>query len=134
MIEKDDDYLFVPKVDIVSLEEVRGFMLEQFHLFPSRLERHPEYIGILEDIRSIEELIEQSDQSRHYYLQTVQSTERIECGKWNTNVYYNLNMICFIMEGKIIMEGYNNYLRYMETLVRKASNYKISGAMKFIIQ
>lgn len=50
-------------------------------------------------------------------------------------INYDAHIFLFCLEGKIIMEGYARFLRYIETLIRNTGiDYEISGAVRAFIE
>ncbi|MGL4874144.1 MAG: hypothetical protein ACRC30_05785, partial [Clostridium sp.] len=92
-----------------------------------------EVLPALEKNKSRTEILELASDRRYQYFQGASYMESVKCGAWN-RITVEYNTIVFFLQGKIMMECYDDFMLYIENLIRKSSEYKISGAVKAFIE
>jgi|GEM_PF-1999449 len=138
LIETEDTLRFVIREDPL-MSQLVPFLSEQFTLY-SDWEDKDSITAALEAVRgcsTLEELVELAEEREHAHFQAVDpiySYLYTDARRINT-IQYTASLFGFVMEGKIFMEAYNDFLYYLERLIRKdAPPGSIAGAVRAFIQ
>lgn len=133
--ENQDEIIFVIKESVV-LEQLQKIMQYQYSMYLQEqwdtdcFESASEMIGRLSSIQEIAELAEEK-RFPCFQLNTVSKEVRVS--HWNS-LRVKFSMWVFFVEGKIYMECYDNFLRYIENNIRESSKkWEIAGAFKCYI-
>jgi hypothetical protein len=134
--EKEDAFIFTLNEPLV-LEQLVGFLQSQFELYiqvKSYTDDFELVIKMISELNSIEEIEELAKSKSIRCFQRSVIDDEISVNAWHwLKVEYSLWLI--FIEGKIFLECYNNFLRFIENQVRKTSkNLSIAGAFRCFIQ
>lgn len=132
--EIDMGYNFTLKEELFKKEEFIGFLKEQYKLLGVKEDRTLKIISKLETLNTFQEIIELANEKCHENFQYADIVEPIYCGVWKKSVRVRYELILFMVEGKIFMECYSDFLRYLENLIKKDNIYPISKAISLFIQ
>ena len=138
LIETEDTLRFVIREDPL-LSQLVPFLSEQFALYPNR-NVDVSIEAALEAVRgcsTFEDLVELAKERSHENFQAIDpiySYLYTDVRRTDT-IQYTASLFGFVMEGKIFMEGYNDFLYYLERLIRNnAPPGSIAGAVRAFIQ
>lgn len=131
--EDDNKYIFSIKNEVLENGKLDPFLLEQYKLFAEPRDKSEEILNKLKELNKIEEIIEFAQQKPYQNFQYSSMYKTIYCGKWKWKINVQIEMITFFLAGKIMMESYYSFLKYIEALIRKENKYKVSGAIKVLI-
>lgn len=109
------------------------FLLGQYKLFGAEGYKIEEIIFRLNKLNKFDDIISFSEQKKYENFQYTRVYNYIYCGKWEHSVMVEYELITFFLAGKIMMECYNKFLKYIEALIHKDNNYKVSEAIKVFI-
>jgi hypothetical protein len=130
--ELDDQFKWELKEQCL-MEELGKFLEEQFNLFEVYQGEDLEILSELKSLKTYDEIIELAKKKRYENYQNSEIYEYLYCGTWRESVRVIYNQITFFLHGKISMEGYNRFLKYIETLIKNNSKCKISKAVTAFI-
>jgi hypothetical protein len=133
--EPEDHYVFTIKESIV-LEQLYQFLRVQFSLYnqqDSYKRCFNEVLTAVAEISSLQDVEELVNKKSFPCFQRNVINEEILVNEWYwLKVEYDM-WIMFV-EGKLFMETYNNFLRFLEKQVRVSSEkWSISGAFRCFI-
>ncbi|MFB6469518.1 hypothetical protein ACE38V_22555 [Cytobacillus sp. Hz8] len=133
--ENQDEIIFVIKESVV-LEQLQNFTQYQYSMYPQEqwdtdcFESASEMIG---ELSSLKELVELAEEGRFPCFQSNKIVDEIKVSAWES-LEMKIFMLVFFVEGKIFMEGYNSFLKFIENNVRESSKgWSIAGAFKCFI-
>lgn len=114
-------------------EQLYDFLKDQFALYDEHYKvEFSSVLSKLAEKQSIGQIIELAKEKEFRFFQQSDLDEYIEISPWRrANV--KILLLTFFMEGKLLMECYDSYLRYMEKLVRASSKQAIAGAFRAYI-
>ncbi|MFB5763987.1 hypothetical protein [Paenibacillus medicaginis] len=119
----------------VVLEQLHDFLQDQYSMYP--VKKDPDSFNPilmkLSTLHSMREIVELAEGKTLQYFQNNDVYEYMEAGHWN-RIRLRLSLFVFFFEGKISMEEYTYFLRYLEHLVRAHSQHTIAGAFRAVIQ
>lgn len=130
--ENESEYFFSLKPEIIEKNDLSEFLSEQYKLLNVDKKYSDGIISRLKETGSAEDIINLAEQKEFANFQDSGTRGLIECG-WN-RIAVGYCTIIFMLEGKILMEAYNDFLLYVERLIRKSSKHRISGAVKVFIE
>jgi hypothetical protein len=131
--EDEEEITFVLK-EPVLVEQLHDFLKSQFALYSTK-ENQEHFNSILRDISNLQsmlEIVELAKEGSTPNFINNSINEHIEMAPWK-RIRVELSLIVILVEGKIIMEDYNDLLHYLENLVRANSGFPIAGAFRAII-
>lgn len=131
--ETDNSYNFILKEEILENSQLPEFLLGQYKLFGAEGDRIEEIICKLNKLNKFDDIISFSEQKKYENFQYTRVYNYIYCGKWEHSVMVEYELITFFLAGKIMMECYNRFLKYIEALIHKDNTYKVSEAIKVFI-
>lgn len=131
--EFESAYIFSLRDDILENGDLVKFLSEQYELLNVAKDRAEKIIDSLEGLHKADEIIELADQKRFENFQSIGVYDNIYCTMRERRVMVEYEMMIFMLEGKIMMESYRRFLRYIENLIVKSSSYQLSGAVKVLI-
>lgn len=130
--ETDEHVRFLIKEEIV-LEQLHEFMQQQFLLYNEGYTN--EFESILSEIskkKSLTDIIELAKEKQSRFFQESDVLQHFTVFSWK-RVGVKVSLLTFFVEGKILMECYNDFLRYVEKLVHSNSKHAIAGAFRAFI-
>ncbi|MDP4096391.1 hypothetical protein OIN60_06365 [Paenibacillus sp. P96] len=130
--EAEETVRFTLRESIV-LEQLHDFLQGQYSMYPAEGDQFNPILIKLSKMQSMQEIVELAERQTLQHFQNNSIYEYIEAGPWN-RVRLRLSLFVFFIEGKILMEGYNYFLGYLENMVRSNSQYPIAGAFRAVIQ
>jgi len=133
MEETENGYIFSLKEENLEKGELAEFLMEQYKLFGANEEKVKEIIEKVKDLNKYEDIIEFAETKRYQNFQYSSIYNNIYCGKRQDKVIVEYELVTFYLAGKIEMECYNEFLKYIEALIKKDNPYRISGAVKVLI-
>ncbi|XID95844.1 hypothetical protein ACF3MZ_15525 [Paenibacillaceae bacterium WGS1546] len=131
--EETEEYIcFTIKKKLIE-EQLKKFLEEQFALYDEGYEE--EFSSVLSEIaeKSFDKMIELAKEKEFRFFQYSNVYDDIEISPWRT-VRVQTSLLVIFVEGKLFMESYNSYLRYLEKLVRASSKQFIAGAFRACIE
>lgn len=133
--ETQDEIIFVIKQSVI-LEQLQNFMQFQYSMYPQEqwdtdcFESVSEMIG---ELSSLKELVELAGEGRFPCFQSNIITDEVKVSAWDS-LRMEFSMFVFFVEGKIFMEGYNSFLRFIENNIRESGKkWSITGAFRCFI-
>jgi hypothetical protein len=119
----------------IVMEQLHDFTKFQFSLYYSKNSSYEEELTAISNSSSFQELIQLA---REYELGRFQDSEIVysyQVPDSRGSIRINVSMFTMFYEGKIIMEDYDSFLRYLENVIRAASQqWSISRAFCCFIQ
>lgn len=119
-----------------ALEQLLEFTQFLYSLYPQEqrdtdcFESASEMIG---ELSSLKELVELAEEGRVPCFQSNKIVDEIKVSNWKP-LEIKIYLLVFFVEGKIFMEGYDSFLRFIENNVRESSKrWSIAGAFKCFI-
>lgn len=131
--ELESSYIFSLRNNVLENVELVKFLAEQYELLNIAKDITEKIIDSLEGLNKADEIIELADQKKFENFQSISVYDNIYCTMWERRVLVEYEMMIFMFEGKIIMESYRGFLRYIENLIVKSSSYELRGAVKALI-
>lgn len=133
--ETQNKIIFEIKESVV-LEQLQEFMQYQYSMYPQEQPYIDCFKSALEKIggvSSFQEIVQVAGEGNFPCLQSNVITDEIKTSALNW-LEMEISMFVFFVEGKIFMEGYNSFMKYIENNVRKSNGqFSISGAFKCFI-
>nr|WP_259548258.1 hypothetical protein [Heyndrickxia oleronia] len=118
------------------MEQLHEFTQFQYSMYPQEqwgtdcFESVSEMIG---ELSTLKELVELAEEGRFPCFQSNKIVDEIKVSAWES-LEMKISMLVFFVEGKIFMEGYNSFLKYIENNIRESSKkWEIAGAFKCYI-
>lgn len=132
--ETQDEIIFEIKESI--LEQLQDFMQFQYSMYPQEKPYVECFKFATEAIRklsTLKETVELANEGRFPCFQSSVITDEIKVSAWDW-LKIDISLFALFVEGKIYMEGYNSFLRFIENNVRELSKkWSIAGAFKCYI-
>lgn len=133
--ETQDKLTFEIKESV--LEQLQEFMQFQYSLYPQKkpyIDCFKLSVELIGGLSSFQEIIQVAEEKNLPCFQSNVITNEIKVLPWGYWLKIDISMLVFFVEGKIIMEGYNSFLRFIENIVRESSErWSIAGAFKCYI-
>lgn len=134
--ETQNEIIFEIKESVVS-EQLQEFMQYQYSMYPQEqpytdcFQSAMEMVG---ELSSLKEIVELAEEQKYPCFQSNAISNEIKVSAWDW-LRVEISMFIFFVEGKIFMEGYNSFLKYIENNVRESSGkWSIAGAFKCYIE
>ncbi|WDM21283.1 hypothetical protein [Paenibacillus polymyxa] len=130
--ETEDIFSFTIMESVVK-EQLQNFLKDQFALYDQSYKE--DFCSVLSEVaqkQSLEQIVGLAKEMEFRFFQYSDVTDHVAISPWS-RVCVETSLMLFFFEGKILMEGYNSYLRYLEKLVRASSRQAISGAFRTFI-
>jgi hypothetical protein len=120
----------------IVMEQLHDFTKFQFSLYYSKNSSYEKELTAISNSSSLQELIQLA---KKYELGSFQNSEIVytyyQVPDGQGSIRINVSMFTMFYEGKIIMEGYNSFLKYLENVIRTTSQqWSISRAFRCFIQ
>lgn len=131
--EVETGYIFSLKDEVLEKGQLPEFLTEQYKLFNDDEDKAGEIINKLKGLNKADDIIEFAEKKRYQNFQYSSIYNNIYCGIWRERLMIEYELMIFLLEGKIIMEGFNKFLSYIEALIKKDNPYKISEVVKVFI-
>ncbi|MNW32966.1 hypothetical protein D3C74_99190 [compost metagenome] len=130
--ESEANVSFIIKESVVQ-EQLHMFLSEQFALYEqSYAEDFSELLSEIEKRQSLVEIIEMAEEKEFRFFHNSEVYDYVDITPWS-RICVETSLMLFFFEGKLLMESYNSFLRYLEKLVRSNSSQAISGAFRAFI-
>ena len=133
IFEVESGYIFSLKDEVLENGQLDEFLTEQYRLFNADKDRIEEIISKLKGLNNADSIVEFAEKKKYENFQYISVYDNIYCGKWEKGVMVEYELILFFLAGKIIMESYRIFLRYIESLIKKDNPYKVSETVKVFI-
>lgn len=131
--EFESAYIFSLRNDVLENEGLVEFLAEEYELLNIEKGRAKEIIDNLKGLNKADDIIELAKKKKFENFQSISVYDNIYCTMWERRVMVEYEMMIFLLEGKIMMECYKRFLRYIENLIVKSSSYELRGAVKVLI-
>lgn len=131
--EFESAYIFSLRNDVLENGKLAKFLAEQYELLNVAKDRAEKIIDSLKGLNKADDIIELAEQKSFENFQSISIYDNIYCTMWEHRVMVEYEMIIFMLEGKIMMECYRRFLRYLENLIVKSSSYELAGVVKVLI-
>lgn len=131
--EVESGYIFNLKDEVLEKGKLIEFLMEQYKLFNAHKDKSEQIINKLKELNNANDIIEFAEQKKYENFQYSSIYDNIYCGEWQHRLMVEYELIVFLVAGKIMMEGYKGFLRYIENLIRKDNSHEISEAVKVLI-
>lgn len=132
--ETQDEIIFEIKESV--LEQLQEFMRIQYSMYPQEqpyMDCYKSAVEIIGGLSSIQEIIQVAEEKNFPCFQSSKVTDEIAVSAWDC-LRVDISLFVFFVEGKIFIEGYNSFLKYIENNVRKSSErWSLAGAFKCYI-
>jgi len=133
--ETQDEIIFGLKESVV-LEQLQEFMQFQYLMYPQEqpyIDCFKSAIEIIGELSSLQEIVEVAEEKKFSCFQSNTITDVVKVSSWNS-LSVGISMLVFFVEGKILMEGYNSFLRFIENNIRESGKkWSITGAFRCFI-
>lgn len=133
--ETHEEVIFEIK-ETVALEQLQEFMQYQYSMYPQEqwdTDCFESASVMIAELSSLKELVELAEEGRFPCFQSNIITDEVKVSAWDS-LRVEFSMLVFFIEGKIYMEGYGAFLKYIENNIRESSKkWKIAGAFKCFI-
>ncbi|MFK5707542.1 hypothetical protein [Lysinibacillus boronitolerans] len=133
--ETHDKIIFEIKESVV-LEQLQEFIQYQYSMYPQEqpyTDCSKSAVEIIGELSTFQEIVQVAEEGNFPCFQSSIITDEIKISAWNW-LEIEISMFVFFVEGKIFMEGYNSFLRYIENNIRELSKkWGIAGAFKCFI-
>lgn len=118
------------------LEQLQGFMQYQYSMYPKEqpyIDCFKSTVEKIGGLSSFHEIVQMAEEGNFPCFQSNVITDEIKVSPWDC-LEIEISMFVFFVEGKIYMEGYMSFLRFIENNVRESSGkWGIAGAFKCYI-
>jgi len=137
LIESDEYFIWELKEEYFEKEKLKNFLkdfYEDYFVNKEYKERVSEVFEKIENCNDKKEIIELALNKRMGF-QMLEYDKYLKFGKynWKKGRFY-FHLITLSLDGKIIIECYQDLLLYLEKIIRyKYEKYDISGSLKFMI-
>ncbi|WP_160691688.1 hypothetical protein [Clostridium sp. C2-6-12] len=131
--EFESAYIFSLRNDVLENGDLVKFLVEQYELLNISKDRTDKIIDSLKGLNKADDIIELAEKKRFENFQCISVYDNIYCTMRERRVMVEYEMMIFMLEGKIMMESYRRFLRYLENLIVKSSSYGLAGAVKVVI-
>lgn len=132
--EVESGYIFSLKNDVLANGDLEKFLSEQYELLNIAKDRAKKIIDSLKGLSRADDIIELAERKKFENFQYISIYDNIYCTMWEHRVMVEYELMIFMLEGKIMMECYRRFLRYIEKLIKKDNPYVISKTVKVLIQ
>lgn len=132
--EVENGYIFYLKDEVLENGELVKFLSEQYELLNINKDRAEKIIDSLKGLSKADDIIELAEQKSYENFYYSSIYDNIYCTIWKRRVMVEYELMIFMVEGKIMMECYRRFLKYIENLIKKDSPYVISKTVKVLIQ
>jgi len=132
--DTEEQYIFTIK-EFIVLDQLNQFLEFQFSLYPQQhyKESFETALKAVSEQSSLQNILELAKARKFSCFQRNIITDEILVNDWH-GLKVEYDMWIMFVEGKLVMETYNNFLRYFEKQVRTSSkNWSISGAFRCFI-
>ncbi|MBT2282212.1 hypothetical protein J7E78_01425 [Paenibacillus polymyxa] len=130
--ESEENISFIIKESVVQ-EQLHMFLSEQFSLYDqSYAEDFSELLLEIEKRQSLVEIIELAEEKEFRFFKNSEVYDYVDITPWS-RIRVETSLMLFFFEGKLLMESYCSFLRYLENMVRVSSSQAISGAFRAFI-
>jgi len=131
--ETEATYSFTLKDDILEASELIKFLMDQYKLLNVQEKTSKEIIARLKNISKVEDIINLAKEKSYPNFQYSTVIGYLYCGEWHHRLMAKYGLLDFYVEGKIIMECYNDFLHYIESLIKRNNPHRVSEAVKVMI-
>lgn len=131
--EVEGGYVFLLRNDVLENGDLVKFLSEQYELLNIPKDRAEKIIDSLKVVSRADDIIELAEQKKYENFQYSSIYDNVYCTMWEHRVMVEYEMMIFMLEGKIMMESYRRFIRYLENLIVKSGSYELSGAVKVLI-
>ncbi|WPC42832.1 hypothetical protein [Clostridium sp. JS66] len=97
--------------------------MEQYKLLNFNEKKSEEIIDKLKGLSKVDDIIEPAEKKKYEKFSSIYDNVYCTICEYRMMVEYEL--IIFMLEGKIMMECYRRFLRYIENLIVKNNYYKL---------
>lgn len=133
--ETHKEVIFEIKESVVL--ELQGFMQSQYSMYSQEepyIDCFKSAVETIGSLSSFQEIVQVAGEGNFPCFQSNIITDEIKISTWNW-LEIEISMFVFFVEGKILMEGYHSFLRYIENNVRESSKeWEIAGAFRCFIE
>ncbi|MEI2368012.1 hypothetical protein [Niallia circulans] len=133
--ESQDELIFEIK-EAVILEQLLEFTQFQYSMYPQEQPYVECFKSATESIRklsTLKETVELANEGRFPCFQSSVITDEIKVSAWDW-LKIDISLFALFVEGKIYMEGYNSFLRFIENNIRESGKkWSIAGAFRCFI-
>jgi hypothetical protein len=133
-LREDEKYIRFEIKESIVQEQLYEFLKYQFTLYEkSDVEGFESTLKAISEKHSLQEIVAMADENSFRYLQSSKIYDEIQVSSWDW-LRIEVSMLVFFVEGKIFMEGYGQFLRYLENVIRASSGrWPIAGAFRAFI-
>lgn len=131
--ETENNYSFTLKDEILENGQLTEFLTEQYKLLNANEDELEEIIAKLRNLNKSDEIIKFAKEKSYENFQFNSIYHNLDCGKWRKSIIIEYELVNFYVVGEIVMECHNEFLRYIETLIKQNNAYKVSEAVKIMI-
>ncbi|WP_297424645.1 hypothetical protein [Clostridium sp.] len=132
--EIESGYIFSLKDEILENGNLQEFLIEQYKALDVDEDKMIDIVSRLKELSKVNDIIDFAKEKRYQNFQCSSVYDYIYCTIWRDRVMVEYETILFMIEGKIIMECYRSFIRYIENLIKKSNIHRISEAVKVFIQ
>jgi len=131
--ETENNYSFTLKDDMLENGQLIEFLTEQYKLLNVNENESKEIFATLNDLKKSDDIIKFAKKKAYENFHFSTIYYNLDCGKWRKSIMVEYELVNFYIVGKIQMECYNGFLKYIEMLIKLNNKYKVSEAVKILI-
>lgn len=126
--ENDDLVNFVLK-DSIVMEQLGNFLQYQYSLYDQNEDSHFESaVQAISEMSNPKQIFELAEEKRFPCFQNNRIVHNIQVSHWKS-LRVEISLLVLFVEGKIFMECYDSFLKYLTNIVRETSKqWSICGA------
>ena len=133
LVELDDQIQFILYDDAIANGQVAEFFQRQYGLVEDSDPKLKEIVKRLQSVKSLADLDQLAWDNGCYQFQSTKVYSEIYCTSARYDLLAVYQLFAFLYEGKIIMEGYNRFLKYIENQIKSNSTEEIASVVKVLI-
>ena len=132
--DEENTYVFSLKSELLDKDKLIEFLKEQYDLCDLDTASTQEVIDKLKKVNNSDEIINLAKEKKYQnFCYNSYIYGNIYCTKWQYRVMVQYELVLYLIEGKIMMECYYDFLKYIENLIRKNSKNELNSAVKVVI-
>lgn len=131
--EAETGYIFSLQNKILETGNLPDFLMEQYKMLNVDKDRIENIMSNLQGLNKADDIIAFANEKRYQTFHYRSIYDNIYCTIWRERVMVEYEAIIFMSEGKILMECYRDFLKYLENLIKKNNTNIISKAVKAFI-
>jgi len=132
-VEFENSYGFILKDEIIQEGQLSEFLKEQYDLIVQKNGDEDEIIELMKKQTTVHEIEQLLEKKSFYSFHNTDIYGGLYCTKWRHYIRAEYSLFTYLSEGKIVMECYNNFLKYIEKNIKMNSKNPIGDVVKVMI-